>query len=109
MTEFLLETYLSRTAGDAIDAGIERARRAAEAVRREGRRVELLRTIFLPEDETCFFVYRAASADDVREAARRADLPTENVVQAVTQAARRPPARRAMPGRSGRALRGDAR
>jgi len=108
MTEFLLETYVSRSTGDGMAADVERARRAADAVRREGRSVELLRTIFVPEDETCFFVYRASSADDVREAARRADLPTENVVQAVTQAARRPSGR-ARPGRSERAPRGGGR
>ena len=108
MTEFLLETYVSRSTGNGMAADVERARLAADAVRREGRPVELLRTIFVPEDETCFFVYRASSADDVREAARRADLPTENVVQAVTQVARRPTGR-ATPARSGRARRGGGR
>jgi len=108
MAEFLLETYVSRSMGDGMTADVERARRAADAVRREGRSVELLRTIFVPEDETCFFVYRASSADDVREAARRADLPTENVVQAVTQLARRPRAL-ARPARSGHAPRGGGR
>jgi hypothetical protein len=42
--------------------------------------------LFVPEDETCFYLYEAASADDVREAARRANLPAETVVEAITSA-----------------------
>jgi len=40
--------------------------------------------VFVPEDEACFYVYEAPSADDVREAARRAELPLVSVVEAIT-------------------------
>lgn len=87
MREFLVESYVPRSTPDGLRSELDRARRAVDAVRLEGREIELLRTIFVPADETCFFVYRAATSDDVREAAGRAGLPTANVVEAVTRAA----------------------
>jgi Nickel responsive protein SCO4226-like len=83
MAEFLVEVYLSR--GDAVDASAERARRAAQELTDEGTPVLYLSSIFVPEDETCFFLYHAASADAVREAARRASLSFERVCEAVAE------------------------
>jgi hypothetical protein len=84
MAEFLLEMYVSRTAPELVEQGADRARGVADLLRQAGRPVELLRTIFMPQEETCFFVYEATSADDVREAAQLAALPWERVVEAVT-------------------------
>jgi hypothetical protein len=50
------------------------ARHVADEMRREGSPVRLLRAVFVPEDESCFFIYEGASATAVRNAARRADL-----------------------------------
>lgn len=86
MAEFVLEMYVSRTAPELVELGADRARTAADSLRHDGRPVELLRTIFMPQEETCFFVYEATSADDVREAARLAALPWERVVESVTRA-----------------------
>jgi uncharacterized protein DUF4242 len=85
MAEFLLEVYASRTEARAVEVGAERARHAAEQLSGEGTRVRFLRTMFVPEEETCFYLYEAASADDVREAARRAELPVESVVEAISE------------------------
>ena len=52
-------------------------------MQRAGIQVRFLRSIFVPEDETCFHLYEAASAEDVREAARLAELPFESVVEAM--------------------------
>lgn len=84
MAEFLVELYVSRTDGAAVESGAERARDAAEQLTREGRPVRFVRSIFVPEDETCFYLYEAASAEQVREAARRAALPFERVAKAVS-------------------------
>jgi hypothetical protein len=51
-------------------------------MRAEGIPVRFLRSIFVPEDETCFYLYEAASAEQVREAALRAQLPFASVVAA---------------------------
>lgn len=85
VAEFLLEMYVSKSTPELVGLGADRARRVALTLRRQHRAVELLRTIFVPEEETAFFVYEAASADDVREAARLAALPADRVVESVTQ------------------------
>jgi hypothetical protein len=86
MAEFLVELYVSRTDADAVEQGAERARLAAEELRDEGRPVRYLRSIFVPEDETCFLLYEAGGAEDVEEAARRASLRFERAVAAVVGA-----------------------
>jgi len=85
MTTFLLELYVSRTDGAAVERGAEQARLSAEELSREGTPVRYLRSIFVPEDETCFYLYEASSAEIVREAARRASLRFERVAEALTE------------------------
>lgn len=84
MTEFLVELYVSRTDALAAERGSERGRLAAEELTQEGTPVRYVRSIFVPEDETCFHLYEAATADAVHEVARRAALRFERVAQAVT-------------------------
>lgn len=79
MTEFLVELYVSRIDGAAVESGAESARLAAEQLTREGTPVRYVRSIFVPEDETCFHLYEAARLEDVAEAARRASLAFERV------------------------------
>ena len=84
MAEFLVELYVSGVDPGAVERDAERARLGAEELTREGKPVRYLRSIFVPEDETCFFLFEAASADSVREAATRAALPFERVAGAIT-------------------------
>jgi hypothetical protein len=83
MAEFLLELYVARTDGAGVSNRAESARCAAKELTREGTPVRYLRSIFVPEDETCFFLYEAVSAEAVQEAARRAELPFDRVTEAV--------------------------
>ena len=83
MAQFLLELYVSRTDADAVERDAESARRAAEQLTREGTPVRFLRSIYVPEDETCFVLYEAPSCDVVRRAAARADLSFERLARAV--------------------------
>lgn len=87
MAEFLVEVYVSRTQGACVERGAERARLGAEALSREGEPVRFVRSLFVPEDETCFFVFEAASAEVVRAAAQRAALPFDRVAGVLTQSA----------------------
>lgn len=48
-------------------------------MRGEGVPVRFLRSIFVPEDETCFCLFQAPSSEEVREAAHRAALPLAGV------------------------------
>ena len=83
MAEFLVEAYRART-DTAADEHAQRARDAAEELSRAGTPVRYLRSIFLPDDETCFYLYQADSADAVRTAALHAELPFARIVEAVT-------------------------
>ena len=83
MAEYLIETYVARNDTDAVGRGGEPARAAAEELLREGTAVRYLPSIFVPEDETCFLVYEAGSADDVRRATSLAGLPADHVVEMI--------------------------
>jgi len=82
MSKFLAELYVSRNNCAAVAVGWARLNGAAADLTAEGRRVRLVRSIFVPDDETCFVLVEAATADDVRETARRAAVPYERVVEA---------------------------
>jgi hypothetical protein len=51
-----------------------RARAGAEEMNRDGVAVRFLRSIYVPEDESCFFLYEGDSIETVGEAGRRARL-----------------------------------
>jgi hypothetical protein len=80
--EFLVELYVARSNGWAIARCTARAHAAAEALSRSGTRVRYVSSIFVPEDETCFLLYEAESAEAVRTAATQARLPFDRVAQA---------------------------
>ncbi len=82
MPEFVAEQYLSRTEAAGAQRADSAARRAAEQLAREGTRVELVRSIFVPEDETCIYIYQADSIENVRTAAARAALTFERIARA---------------------------
>lgn len=65
MPEYLLEIYVGRD--DALTAadGGESARAAAAEMTRRGVPVEYRSWIFVPEEETCFLLFEADSADAV--------------------------------------------
>ena len=82
MAEFPLKFYVSRT--NTAAARCEgRARVAAEGLNREGTPIRFLRSIVVPEGETCFYLYEAASVEAVRELAGRAALPVDRIAEAV--------------------------
>jgi hypothetical protein len=81
---YLVETYLAR--GQATErAGRERrARSAAEELAQEHTSVRFERSIHVPEDEICFYVFEASEARDAALAAQRAGLDPIRVVEAVS-------------------------
>jgi hypothetical protein len=66
-----------------IEAATARARGVAEEIRGEGTPVRFLRSVFVPEDESCFFLYEGPSPDAVRDAAVRAELTVEHVEETI--------------------------
>lgn len=84
MPSYLVETYLAR--GDAGGRAVRerRARSVAAELTAQGNPVHFDRTIHLPEDEICFFVFDAPSGRDVALAAQRAELDPLRVVEAIS-------------------------
>ncbi len=83
MQKYLVEMYLPRSRAHEARATGRRARAAAEALAHEGLPIRYVRTTYLPNDETCFHVFEAASTDIVEEPGRRAELACPRVVAAV--------------------------
>ena len=81
MTEFLVEFYLSRTDTAAVGRCAGRARLVAEEQVRRGVPVHYLRSIYVPEDETCFLLYEAKTAQAARHAATLAGVDVERVCE----------------------------
>jgi hypothetical protein len=83
VTDYLLELYVAQAEGLAVEYDAHRVRRAAEERTRQGTHVRYLRSILVPDDETCFLIFEAASADAVRDVARLADLAFDHVSLAI--------------------------
>lgn len=83
MPSYLVETYLPRGRAGERKARTRRACSAALELTREGIRVRFVRSIHVPEDETCFFVFDAPSGESAALAAERAALGPLRVVQAI--------------------------
>jgi hypothetical protein len=81
---YLVETYLARGQAGERTARERRARSAAEQLTQERTRVHFDRSIHVPEDEICFFVFDAPSGRDAALAAQRAGLDPFRVVEAVS-------------------------
>lgn len=88
MATFLVETYLSRERAAEVEqmaASLDRVIASIVAARRgAATHLRVVRSYFVPDDETCFYVIEAPSADVVREIARRADLTVDRVVEAAS-------------------------
>ena len=82
MPSYLVETYLARGHAAERTACERRARSAAEELTRERTRVRFDRSIHIPEDEICFYVFDAPSAREAALAAQRAGLDPLRVVEA---------------------------
>ena len=94
MQSYLVEVYVPRYHRDEADAAGRRARAAAAALFREGTRVRYVRTTLLPDDETCFHLFEAASFEAVEKVSRRAALGHARIVTVIEAGrATRSPAR----------------
>ena len=83
MPSYLVETFLPRfNAGDHRTQ--ERATSsAAEALTRDGTPIHFGGSIYVPEDEICFYTFDAPSVGDIERIAERAGLRLLRVVEAI--------------------------
>jgi hypothetical protein len=82
MPSYLVETYLARGRAGERRAREARANSAAEALTRARTRVRFERSIYVPEDEICFFVFDAPSGREAALAAESAELEPIRIVEA---------------------------
>jgi hypothetical protein len=84
VSEFLVEVYRSRTAAEYAPCSKDVPGVATELAHDDAQ-VQLLRSIFVPEDEMCLYHFEARSGEAVREAATRLGLRVERIVEAVSE------------------------
>ena len=84
MPSYLVETYLARGRAEERLACERRARLAAEELTQGRTRVSFDRSIHVPEDEMCFFVFDAPSSREAALVAERAELDPIRIVEAVS-------------------------
>jgi hypothetical protein len=86
MADFLVEVYTPKLDEAALAKLVERLEAAVEAMSADGSRLRYVRSIHVPEDETCFHLFESESAEIVREAGRYAGLMFDRVTAAVEPA-----------------------
>jgi len=86
MPAYLVEAYVPRTAAGGVQDVAARAAAVAEGMAG----VTLISTLFLPEDETCFLLYEAVSAERLGEAGSRSRIPWQRVQEAIITMPSRP-------------------
>src|SRR5687768_13977889 len=79
MAEYLVELYITRDDRRGAVEQREHAERAAADLTGEGVPVRCLRSIFVPEDETCLLLLEAPSAAVAQEVLARAGVRWEHI------------------------------
>ena len=83
MPYFLIEVYIPRArAHEAYTTG-RRIRAAIHSLHGDGMEIRFVRTILLPEDETCFHVVDAPSTAEVHHLCESVGLSSIRVVPAI--------------------------
>jgi glutamate-1-semialdehyde aminotransferase len=85
MKEYMVELYVSRADPRAVERAAQLTQRAAQQMTRLGTPVRFLRSIYVAEDETCFFLYAAETEEAVRQAALAAERPFERVAEVIEE------------------------
>ena len=81
MKAYRVELHLPAAGPGALAVAGERARCAVEEMAREGVKVRWIRSVYVAEEDECFFVFEAPSPDAVSEASRRAAVAYERTVE----------------------------
>ena len=71
---FLLELRQADAGFEDIQSVSARSRAACDELSAQSRAIRFLRSVFIPEDGSCFLLFEASSAPDVIDAVRRAGV-----------------------------------
>jgi hypothetical protein len=81
---YLIEVYIPRAIAHEADSTGRRLRAAIDVFQGEDVEIRFVRTMFLPEDETCFHVVDAPSRAEMQQLCERAGLSSRvRVVSAI--------------------------
>ena len=83
MPSHLVEVFVPRSRLQDARAAGQRARVIAVRLSLEGVPIRYVRTTFVPDDETCFHFFDAASEEAVGEVCRRAGIGSARIVAAL--------------------------
>ena len=82
MPQYVVERHLPNFTGEMVAAAAKRAKQTTLAMTREGTPVRYMRSIFIPGEDKCYCLFEGESADTVRQANERAELPVKSISEA---------------------------
>ena len=83
MPKYYVERHLPGITPDQLTAAAGRAKSTTAQMRQEGTPVRYLRSTFIPGEDKCFCLFEGPSADVVKQANERAEIPFERIVEAL--------------------------
>lgn len=83
MNKFLVERYLPGITPDQLGGAAKAAKSTTAQMAQEGTPVRYLRSTFVPGEEKCYCLFEGPTADAVKTANDRAQLPYERIVEAM--------------------------
>jgi Nickel responsive protein SCO4226-like len=83
---FVVERYLPGITAEELRASADRLAAATEGLAARGQAIRYLGSAFVPEEESCFCRFEAASAATVERACSRARFPYARILEAETVA-----------------------
>ena len=79
-----MEWYQPALSGELLDRTVDQIGRSTAEISEQGTAVELLLTLFMPDDEVAFGLFAAGAPAAVEQACRRAELPLARITKAIT-------------------------
>jgi len=83
-SRFLVEWYQSALSKELLERTVHQIDRSTAELSNEGTTVDLLLTLFVPDDEVAFCLFAAGSPAAVEQACRRAGLPFDRITKTIT-------------------------
>jgi hypothetical protein len=80
---FLAERYVSSANPELAHLDAARASAASKEPTESGETIRYLGSTLIPSDETCFVLFEAPTAEEVRRLLERASLPYDRIVEAI--------------------------
>ncbi|TVR68180.1 MAG: DUF4242 domain-containing protein [Sphaerobacteraceae bacterium] len=83
MAKYLVERYLPGITPEELAAAAGSAKRTTSEMSQNGTTIRYLRSTFIPGEEKCFCLFEGPSAEAVKTANERAQIPYERIVEAM--------------------------